>query len=185
MDAATRSVAIVGVVGAVVVGSVVGWTSTPAGWEVEAHVEVAVGVAEMGDYVATAEAVTRWLGWAEDLDPGLTWSCAGPTECSWSGKGLGSGVLHVFPGDNGWSLTTEPDEGVDWHGSLLVSTAGVGSAVSWRNAGDWGTVPLARFFATEAAESVRARMVRSLSRLKRLAETEQAARRAKPTLVDP
>jgi hypothetical protein len=170
-------------VGAVVAGAVgiaagVVWAQAPAEWSVQVQMAVAAPPSLVMDLVESAVAVKDWLGWEQDLDPALTWECAADIECRWTGSSLGSGTLRVLPGDSGWYVGAIPDEGVAWHGQIIVSSAGSGPAavVRWENRGDWGPVPFARLLATRATASVRARMVRSLSRLARAAESDLARR---------
>lgn len=167
--------------------------AAPGSWQAVESVEIPAPVASVFSLVESAEGWTRWLGWRETDDPTLSWTILGPTEATWSGERLGKGVLMVLPGDNGWAFSMTPEQGLAWHGSILVSTAtpaageeassvsgraaSAASRVEWTVGGDFSERPWLRLFGQEAADLARGRMRTSLDRLARIAQ-RNAAREA-------
>lgn len=150
----------------------------PTTWNVERSVTIDSGPERIYPLVSDLRRWPQWVAWTRESDPTLTHTFGGAPQgdgavMEWRSDRMGRGQLTI--------TESHPEKGVKYrllvedrqlesHGSIEFAADGKGTRVTWRDAGDLGFGPIARYLGIMIDPALGPDLQRGLDELKRQVE---------------
>ena len=150
-------------------------------WHVEQSASVEASPAAVYAIVADLRTWRDWSAWNKQVDPGATWTYAGPptgagSSMTWKGEKLGQGTLSLREGDPQKGMRFDIELVGQGHaeGTFSFAADGTKTKVTWMTEGDTGSNPIGHFFVPGIEAMLDAELADGLAALSPLVVAKQA-----------